>query len=629
MRALLRILGISVFCLPLLVVPFAGANQPSQVSAKIGNIVLQGVDGKDLPLHDLKGHKAIVVVFLSFDCPVSTGYLPLLNDLAKKCEAKQVHLLGICPTVDKAMTLAKSAKEYELAFPIFRDNELKAAKHFQAEAVPEAFLLDGDFALRYRGRIDDTYYARLKKKNQPPRQDLELALEEVLTGKPVSVTSTKAIGCPISVAKPQAVLTGKVTYYRDVLPILQNHCQTCHRPGEVGPFSLMNHEQAAKWADDIKTYTQSRQMPPWVVSQSLPFKNERKLTDAEIATLAAWADAGAPAGSPKDAPPLRKFADGWQLGEPDLVLEPEGEMTIGSDGRDLFRCFVLPTNFKEDKYVAAYELRPGNRKVVHHTLHFVDVLGRARKLQERAQAKAKKDAKDFGPGYTSMMGPGFFPPSGDLGGWAPGISAHGSPKGVGFYLPKGSDIIVQVHYHRTGRVEKDKTRLGLYFADEPVKPVQPLIVPGWITWIPAGKAKHPVSGSIWTAMDCTAYSITPHMHLLGKSIKVTMTPPGRSPVTLIRIEQWDYNWQETYFFKEPLKLKAGTKLTVEAVYDNSSGNPNNPFSPPRTVFPGEQTTNEMCFAFMDATTDNGGPIGARLSPNGFVIQNLGILPKQP
>lgn len=627
MRMHPRFLGVAILC-GFLALAFGRAQEQGAAGKKIGDITLQGVDGKTLALHDLKGNKALVVVFLSFDCPVSTGYLPALNALAQKYKDEKVRLIGICPTSDTVKSLTAQAEEYRLGFPIYRDTDMKAAQQFGAQTMPEAFVLDGTFTVRYQGRIDDSYYARLKKKNQVPRQDLALALGEVLSGKAVSVAETKAIGCPIVYPKTE-VPAAKVTYYRDVLPILQKSCQGCHRPGEVGPFSLLSYEQAARWADDIKVYTQNRQMPPWIVAEGVPFRNERKLTDKEIATLAAWADAGAPAGNPKDAPPPRQFTDGWVLGEPDVVLEPDGTMTVAATGGDLFRCFVLPTNQTEDKFVAAYEIRPGNRKVVHHALNFLDTSKRGQKLQQKAQAKADKNAKDFGPGYTSMMGPGFFPPDGDVGGWAPGLSAQVFPPGVGYYLPRGSDIVMQIHYHRNGKVEKDRTRLGLYFTKGPAKAIQPLIIPGWITWIPAGAAKHQVKGSVWLAEDCTIYNVTPHMHLLGKSIKVTMTPPKGDPLTLVRIDAWDYNWQETYFFKEPIRVKAGTKFAVEAVYDNSSNNPLNPFSPPRTIFPGEQTTNEMCFGFIDCTTDNDQRLHVQLSPGGISIPHIGVLPKMP
>jgi hypothetical protein len=409
---------------------------------------------------------------------------------------------------------------------------------------------------------------------------------------------------------------GKVTYYRDVLPILQNSCQACHRPGEVGPFSLLTYKQAVSWASDIKEYTGSRQMPPWKIVEGVPFHNERRLSDKEIATLAAWADGGTPAGDPKDAPKPKEFVDGWMLGKPDLVLQPAEEFVVGPGGRDLFRCFVLPTKLTEDKYVVAIEVKPTNPRVVHHTLNFIDSQGRARKLEAKAQGdeKDKKaDEYDRGPGYSMAMGVGFTP-NGALSGWAPGQLAHHLPEGYGWHLPKGSDIIMQVHYHRDGRVEKDRTQIGLYFAKKTdgVKRFKSGVIAGQFPrvglfpGIPAGEERCQIKGSIPVREDCTLHSIMPHMHLVGKQIKVTLRPAEGEARTLLSIKDWDYNWQETYFLKQPLKLKAGDVLEVEAVYDNSRKNPNNPNDPPKTVFIGEQTTNEMCFVFLGATSDGPG-----------------------
>ena len=206
------------------------------------------------------------------------------------------------------------------------------------------------------------------------------------------------------------------------------------------------------------------------------------------------------------------------------------------------------------------------------------------------------------------MGVGFAP-QGTLGGWAPGQLAHKLPDGYGWRLPKGADVVVQVHYHRTGRVEKDRTSVGLYFAKKPgTRPFKGLIIPGGFLFIPANNDHYKVHGAIEVMQDCTLYDVMPHMHMLGREIKVTVTPPDGDPLTLIAIKDWDYNWQETYFLKEPLFLKKGTKLSVDAVYDNSDKNPINPFSPPQWVFPGEQTTNEMCFIFIGATSDTPGRI---------------------
>ena len=199
---------------------------------------------------------------------------------------------------------------------------------------------------------------------------------------------TKAVGCPIA-RNREVKKTGKVTYYRDVLPILQNSCQTCHRQGEVGPFELTTYKQAVNWAGDIKDYTQSRKMPPWKPTAGPAFHNERKLSDKDIATLAAWVKDGTPQGDPKDAPKPRQFTDGWQLGKPDLVLTVPEEFTVGASGPDAFRVFVLPTNLTEDKYVTAVEVKPGNPRIVHHTLNFFDHTGEARKLEQREKDRIK------------------------------------------------------------------------------------------------------------------------------------------------------------------------------------------------------------------------------------------------
>jgi hypothetical protein len=383
----------------------------------------------------------------------------------------------------------------------------------------------------------------------------------------------------------------------------------------------MTYRQAVNWADDIKEYTQSRKMPPWKPIAGKEFFSERKMTNEEIATVAAWVDAGTPEGDLRDAPPPVPFTLGWQLGQPDLILTPDAEFTLGPTGKDVFRCYVLPTGLTEDKYVAAVEVRPSNRRVVHHTVHFVDTEGYGRKLEQVAKKQASAaDRYDVGPGYNSMMMPGFLP-RGDVGGWAPGVSPKFFPDGVGFFLPKNSDIVMQVHYHRTGKVEKDKTSLGLYFAKKPgQQPIQPLVIPGRFITIPAGADNYHVEGSIWSAEDCTLFMVIPHMHLLGKKIKVTMTPPGEKTTTLVAIDDWDFNWQEMFFFKEPIPAKAGTRFDVEAVFDNSANNPNNPAKPPVTVHFGDETTNEMCFGFLGAVAHQPGVLGFRLSPNGFVIR---------
>jgi thiol-disulfide isomerase/thioredoxin len=590
-----------------------------KINKKIEPFTLTSADGKEFTLAGVKDKKAVVVVFLSFECPVSASYSALLAELAGKY-GKDVAFVGINASDEGTPAeIARQASEYKLPFPVLKDPKLHAALAFKAKVVPEAFVLDHNLVLRYRGRIDNTWAARLKRYPRTTSHDLRQALDDLLAGKPVATPTTRAVGCSIPHAEADNATT-RVTYYKDVLPILRENCQSCHRPGEVGPFSLMTLKQAVTWAADIKDYTHERRMPPWKPVEGVPFRNERRLSQKDIDTLAAWVDGGKPAGDPKDAPPEKVFTDGWQLGKPDLVLTVPEEMTVGPSGPDLFRCFVIPSGLTEDQFVVAWEVRPGNKRIVHHTLNFFDLTGKGRELEQKEKARPKKpDEQDIGPGYSVGMGIGFLPQQdkvGGLAGWAPGQLARGLPEGYGYPLPKGSDILLQVHYHRNGRVEKDRTQLGLYFAKKPgVKPFKSMVIPGVITLIPAGKERHRVTGSIEVQQDCELHTVMPHMHLLGKEIKVTMTTPTGETKTLVTIKDWDYNWQETYYLQEKIPVKKGTKFEVEAIYDNSAKNPNNPFSPPRWITYGEQTDNEMCFVFLGATADTPGRL--RFLPKGF------------
>jgi peroxiredoxin/mono/diheme cytochrome c family protein len=585
-----------------------------KINTKIADFTLTDASGKKVSLYGLKDHKAVVVVFLSFDCPVSTGYSSILAELAKTYEPKGVAFLGVNSSDDlDAAKLTKTAAEYKIPFPLLKDDKFVAADAFKADSVPGAFVLDHNFVLRYRGRIDNGYAARLKPNRTTTSHDLKDALDDLLAGKDVRNPVTKVVGCTLRQRDKEVVKTGKVTYHRDVLPILQDHCQQCHRPGEVGPFSLMTYRQAVNWATDIRDYTRDRKMPPWKPVEGVAFHNDRRLDDKDVKTVAAWVEEGTPEGDPKDAPKPKKFPDGWQLGKPDLVLTVPEEMTVAASGKDIFRVFVLPTGLTEDKYVVALEVRPGNTRVLHHTLNFFDTKGRGRDLEKAEKARAKKDDPDHGPGYSVAMGVGFQPTAdgsfGGLSGWAPGQLGRVLPDGAGWLLPKGSDVLIQAHYHRTGRDEKDRITIGLYFAKAPPKKLyKGTVLPGngrfpYLLSIPKDDPNYKVTGTIWLKEDVTLYSVMPHMHMLGHKVKVTMTPPGGKAETLIRIADWEYNWQETYWLKQPLKVKAGTRFDVEAFYDNSDKNPNNPFSPPRTVRFGEETTNEMCFVFFGMTND--------------------------
>src|SRR5262245_1235973 len=503
--------------------------------------------GKSVPLAKLQGSKATVVLFLSFDCPNSNGYTPTLLDLHKAFTDKGISFVGISETELSADELKAKVAEYKLPFPVFSDPKQAIADTFKAKTTPEAFVLDHNLVMRYRGRIDNMFVERLKRSPKVTDHDPKDALDDVVAGKAGPTPVTKAVGCAIGGRDTVVKAPTKVSYHKDVAPILQKNCQVCHRPGEVGPFSLMTYKQAVTWAEDVKEYTANRKMPPWKpTANAYPFHNERRLSDDEIKTLAAWVDGGTPEGDKKDAPPPRKFTDDWMLGKPDLILSTGDEFTLGASGTDTFRCYVLPTNLPEDKYIIGFEVKPGNPRIVHHTLNYWDLTGKARKLELSAKEKASEDDRDRGPGYSAAMGVGFLPgaspregvpPIGNFGGWAPGQVARFLPEGTGYLLPKGAEIVLQVHYHRNGKPEKDQTQLGLYFAKKPVeRPYQNVVLgprnPLFLN-IPAGKEDHKVEGTLYLHSDCTMHSVMTHMHLIGKSVTVNMTPPGGEKVTLV------------------------------------------------------------------------------------------------
>jgi peroxiredoxin/mono/diheme cytochrome c family protein len=591
------------------------AAEKPEAGKPVPAVALINLDGQPTDLAAARGKAATVIVFVSFDCPVSTSYSATLNELAKTYAPKGVAVIAVCPTDDPREQVAKAAAPFKFAVPVLLDPKKEAAAAVGVSLTPEAVVLDAGGVVRYRGRIDDAFSARLKRNPAVTSHDLTDALDAVLAGTPVKEPVTKAVGCPIDF-DAAAAKAGPVTYHKDVAPILAANCAGCHRQGEIGPFSLTSYKQARRWADDIKTYTANRAMPPWMPHAGLPMKGERKLTEKEIATLAAWADAGAPEGDPKDANATAAApADEWRHGPPDLILTPSEAFHLAADGKDMFRCYVLPTGLTEDTWVVGYDVKPGSPRVVHHTLHFFDTTGQARELEQKQQLKdAKGSPADHGPGYSSNMGVGFIarpkpgqagPVFGGLGGWAPGQAPQFVPQGAGWLLPKGSDFIIQTHYHRDGSPAEDRTRVGLYFAKKPVeKPWQTVVVAGLhgTERIPAGDSHYVAKGTVYLHREAVLHSVLPHMHLLGKRVKVTMTPPGGDPVVLIDIPAWDYKWQETYWFREPIHAKVGTKLEVEAVFDNSADNPSNPTRPPREVKVGEETTDEMLYAFIGATS---------------------------
>jgi hypothetical protein len=392
----------------------------------------------------------------------------------------------------------------------------------------------------------------------------------------------------VLLALPITASAAAPTFNRDIAPILYANCATCHRPGEVAPFSLLTYQDAAKRAALISGAVSGRFMPPWkAVPGYGDFAGERRLTDAQIAIIKEWAKAGAPEGDPSSKPQPPKFADGWQGGQPDQVLTIPVKYSLPADGPDQYRCFVLPTGQDHDVYVDGIEFRPGNRLIVHHALVYLDASGRAK---ERAAASPDGSYPCFG-------GPGV-PVTGSLGGWAPGLTPPPHDPELSQPLRKGTDVVIQIHYHPSGKAEQDQSSLGLSFSGPPSKGRTSIMLFDHHLDMAPGDSHYVAKASVTLPRDVQLSGLTPHAHYLCKDMKVTATFPDGSTKPLIWIKDWDFNWQNAYRYRTPLDLPKGTRIDLEYTYDNSENNPHNPARPPVRIHWGEQTRDEMALVFL-------------------------------
>ena len=407
-----------------------------------------------------------------------------------------------------------------------------------------------------------------------------------------------------------AVLTvaasyGQVTYAKQVSRIFAERCEQCHRPGDIGPMSLLTYQAAVNYAPDIKRVIDENLMPPWKPTESHgKFKGAFSLLPQEKADLLSWIANGTPLGVESDLPPKPEVKGSWVLGDPDLVLKMPKSFTP-ERGKDIYRCFVLPTGIDADRFVSAIDILPGNRRIVHHVIIYLDPSDTAEKL----------DAKDAEPGYDCYGGPGF--DIGDsnlqsllldgytLGGWAPGARPELLPKGIGMKLNKAARVVMQVHYYTGGRTAEDQTSVGLYFNREKVEK-QLFFVPVVQTRfaIPAGAPAHVVTASfpVVPLFDLDVINVFPHMHLLGTKIEVEKEFRGTRE-RMIFIDKWDFNWQGAYSFEKPVRMPAGSQLNLRCTFDNSVNNPRNPSNPLKVVRWGEGTEDEMCLAFVGVVFD--------------------------
>ena len=379
-----------------------------------------------------------------------------------------------------------------------------------------------------------------------------------------------------------------VTFSEDIAPLVFQNCTVCHRPGQIGPFALTDYESVKRRAKQIGEVTGDGTMPPWHADRGVvEYSNDRSLTPPQIALIADWVAAGTPEGDPAKTPALPLFPEGWQMGKPDLAATMPEAYLVPAEGKDIYRKFVIPLNLDQDRWVKGVEFRPGDPKVVHHILYYLDTTGKAREY----------DARDPAPGFRGMgQSNGEFR---YLGGWDLGSQPTELPYGLRWFIPKGADLVVQINYHPNGRETTDQSSVGFHFSDEPTaRPWSIIPVPPHFGMmqgidIPAGAKEHLEEASFVIPEDCEAFAVNAHAHYLGKRMEMRATFKDGSTRWLLKTSNWDFQWQEDYIFQQPIKLPAGTRLDVLMSYDNSAENPNNPTHPPRRVVWGPFTTDEM------------------------------------
>jgi len=397
-----------------------------------------------------------------------------------------------------------------------------------------------------------------------------------------------------------------VTFYRDVLPVLQKNCQTCHRPGEIAPASFLTYESTRPWAKSIKTAVLTKQMPPWYADAHYgQFANDRSLAESDIHTLVSWVDAGAPAGDPKDAPKPLDWVEGWRIGKPDVVISMPIEYRVPASGTIDYQYIVIPTGFKEDKYVQMAEARPGNTKLVHHIIAFVREPGNPWLKDAKPGVAYVPKEPELSPEDQKKQEeeeaklPGIPFPGDFLVGYAPGTVPQVMKPGQAKLIKAGSDIVLQMHYTANGTAGADISRLGLVFSKTtPRKRVLTINSANVTFSIPAGAPDTEVDSKVTLQQDAILESFLPHMHFRGKSFEYRATYPDGRKEVLLRVPHYDFNWQLSYDLAKEKKLPKGTVIECEAHYDNSPNNKFNP-DPSKEVHYGEQTWEEMMIGFFD------------------------------
>ena len=527
--------------------------------------------GREFSLEALATHPLVVVAFLGLECPLAGVYSERLNELRTQYAAQGVAFVAVSANRhDTFEAMTRFAKR--LNFTMLHDDAGGAVAEFGATRSPEVFLLDEQREVIYQGRIDDQYAPGIHGRTAPTRRDLAEAIRQALAHLPIEIAKTEPVGCHID-RGPAIPFDEGITYTGDIAAIFDARCVECHRPGQAAPFSLVEYQDASNWRETIRDVVAARRMPPWGAREG-HFANDRSLSDEQRRMILAWIDAGAPEGDPSQRPRMPRFKEGWQI-RADRVLAMPTAFEVPREGVLDYQEFVIDPGFTSDTWVQAVEIRPGNRAVVHHINVYVKPPG------------ADKDqlyVNSLGDYYLAMA--------------VPGNTVTQLPPGTAKMIPSGWTIVMSVHYTPNGTVQHDTSSIALELAD-PHRVHKQIatraILDDYLFIKP--DALTTVTHRWSVEDDYTLYALYPHMHWRGKSMRFDARYPNGETETLLDVPVYDFAWQFRYVLNQPRDLPRGTVITVAAVYDNTTANPNNP-DPKATVRSGRQSTDEMfqaCF----------------------------------
>ncbi len=551
--------------------------------AALREIPLLSPDDREVRLGELiGGAEVLVLCYTGVGCPISQKYAPRLTRLSESYAEWGARFLGInANPQDSRAAIERERDELALGFPIFKDSRQELTRALAARTMTEVFVFDRAGKRAYRGAIDDQYSLGAARP-EPTRNYLVQALEAVLASEEPPCAETEPQGCLLTLLDDAEPTTS--TWSRDIAPIVQRRCEACHRPDQVGPFSLRTYEDVKGRSKMIASVIAEGRMPPWNADARYDgvFANQRSLPAKEREAILSWIEGGMQRGNPAEDPPPKSWPEGWSIGEPDVVIAMERVMDDGEllpdkgyavprEGVVEYQYFTAKTDYPEDRWIRSIEVRPGASDVVHHVLVLLD---------DPADPNASIDFRT----YLAVAVPGDTP------------SAY--PEGYGKRLPAGATIIFQLHYTPNGKERFDRSSLAIRFCDEPPEFE---VVTGAVVndafEIPPGVKNHEVRSEVTIREDTGLVALFPHMHTRGLDFRYVAHYPDGNEEELL-FSHYDFNWQESYLLPDPRFLPAGTRLECIGHFDNSADNPNNP-DPLATVTWGEQTFEEMFIGYFD------------------------------